>query len=83
MGVRRCISSKGLTAHFMQVARSSPFPVYMLNSQHPRVGPGPRLVERLGQEAIDLVEAWPHLRRRRAGRPSDIEHVALRATLCK
>jgi hypothetical protein len=77
LGVRRCISSKGLTAHFMYKWRGQPFSVYVLNSQYPRVGPAPQLVERLGQEEI----IWSKRGRTYAvvarGRPSDIEQVAL------
>ena len=32
--------------------RGQPFSVYVLNSEHPRVGSVPRLVERLGQEEM-------------------------------
>ena len=77
LGIRRCISSEGRTAHIMYKWRGQPLSVYVLNSQHPRVGPSPQLVERLGQEEI----IWSKGDRTYAvvtrGHPSDIEHVAL------
>jgi hypothetical protein len=77
MGIRRCISSRGFTAHVMYKWRGQPFSVYVLNSQYPRVGPVPQLVERLGQEEM----IWSKHGRTYAvvarGRPSDIEHMAL------
>jgi anti-sigma factor RsiW len=77
MGIRRCISSKGFTAHIMYKWRGQPFSVYVLNSQHPRVGPVPRLVEHLGQEEIIWSKGGRTYAVVARGRPSDIEHVAL------
>ena len=77
LGIRRCLSTEGLTAHLMYKWRGQPLSVYVLNSKHPRVGPVPQLVERLGQEEI----IWSKGDRTYAivtrGHPSDIEHVAL------
>lgn len=76
LGVRRCISTEGTTAHLMYKWRGQPLSVYVLNSPRPDVGPVPRLLERFGQEAI----MWSRGNRTYAvvarGRPTDVEHVA-------
>ncbi len=77
MGVRRCISSKGFTAHIMYKWRGQPFSVYVLNAQYPRVGPVPQLVETLGQEEIIWSKGGRTYAVVARGRPSDLEHVAL------
>ena len=77
LGIRRCISSEGLTAHLMYKWRGQPFSVYVLNSEHSRVGPVPRLVERLGQEEIIWSKGGRTYAIVTRGRPSDIEHVLL------
>lgn len=76
LGMRRCISTEGLTAHLMYKWRGQPLSVYVLNSEHPRVGPVPRLVEQLGQEAIIWSKGGRTYAVVTRGRPSDIEHVA-------
>jgi anti-sigma factor RsiW len=77
LGIRRCISTEGRTAHIMYKWRGQPLSVYVLNSKHPRVGSSPQVVERLGQEEI----IWSKGNRTYAivtrGHRSDIEHVAL------
>jgi anti-sigma factor RsiW len=77
LGIRRCISTEGTTAHLMYKWRGQPLSVYVLNSQHPNVSSTPRLVERLGQEEL----IWSKKGRTYAvvtrGRPSEIEHLAL------
>jgi hypothetical protein len=77
LGIRRCISAEGLTAHVMYKWRGQPLSVYVLNSEQPRVGPVPRLVERLGQEAIIWSKGGRTYAVVTRGRPSEIEHVAL------
>jgi anti-sigma factor RsiW len=76
LGVRRCISTDGFTAHVMYTWRGKPLSVYILNNDRARVGPTPQLVERFGQEAI----IWSAHGRTYAvvarGRPADVEHVA-------
>jgi anti-sigma factor RsiW len=76
LGVRRCISTDGTTAHMMYKWHGQPLSVYVLNSARPDVGPVPRLLERFGQEAI----MWSRGNRTYAvvarGRPTDVEHVA-------
>ena len=76
MGIRRCISSEGQTAHVMYKWRGQPFSVYVLNSEHPRVGSVPRLVERLGQEAMIWSKGGRTYAVVTRGRPSEIERVA-------
>ena len=77
LGIRRCISSEGLTAHLMYKWRGQPLSVYVLNSAHSRVGPVPRLVERLGQAEIIWSKGGRTYAIVTRGRPSDIEQVAL------
>jgi anti-sigma factor RsiW len=76
LGLRRCISTEGLTAHVMYKWRGQPLSVYVLNSQHSRVGPIPQIVERLGQEAIMWTKSGRTYAVVTHGRPSDIEQVA-------
>jgi anti-sigma factor RsiW len=77
LGIRRCISTEGTTAHLMYKWRGQPLSVYVLNSEDPRVSSTPRLVERFGQEEL----IWSKKGRTYAvvaqGRPSEIQHVAL------
>jgi anti-sigma factor RsiW len=77
LGIRRCISSQGFTAHLMYKWRGQPLSVYVLNSAHPRVGPVPQLVERFGQEEIIWSKSGRTYAVVTRGRPSDIEHVVL------
>jgi anti-sigma factor RsiW len=77
LGMRRCISTEGLTAHVMYKWRGQPFSVYVLNSEHPRVGSVPRLVERLGQEAMIWSKGGRTYAVVTRASPSEIEHVAL------
>ena len=60
--------------------RGQPFSVYVLNSEHPRVGSVPRLVERLGQEAMIWSKGggrtYAVVTR---GSPSEIERAAQHA----
>jgi anti-sigma factor RsiW len=76
MELRRCISTEGITAHMMYRWRGQPLSVYVLNSAHPRVGPTPHLVERMGQETI----LWSKHGRTYAvvarGRASEVEQIA-------
>jgi len=76
LGVRRCISTEGLTAHLMYTWRGQPLSVYVLNSEHPRVGAIPHAVERFGQEAIMWSKGGRTYAVVTRGRPSDIEPVA-------
>jgi anti-sigma factor RsiW len=76
MGLRRCLSTEGLTAHIMYKWNGQPLSVFVLNSDRKHIGPVPHLVERFGQEAI----MWSRGGRTYAvvarGRPTDVEHVA-------
>jgi hypothetical protein len=75
LGIRRCISTQGLTAHLMYRWRGQPLSVYVLNSGHARVGPVPKLVERLGQEEIIWSKGGRTYAVVARGRPAEIEHV--------
>jgi anti-sigma factor RsiW len=76
LGMRRCISTDGITAHVMYKWKGQPLSVYVLNSERSGIGPVPHVVERFGQEAI----MWSKRGRTYAvvarGRPADVEHVA-------
>jgi anti-sigma factor RsiW len=76
LDLRRCISSEGQTAHVMYKWRGRPFSVYVLNSEHPRVGAVPRLVERLGQEAMIWSKGGRTYAVVTRGTKAEIEHVA-------
>jgi anti-sigma factor RsiW len=76
LGVRRCISTDGTTAHVMYRWRGEPLSVYVVNHEDKHFTASPRLVERFGQEAV----VWCARGRTYAvvarGRPTDVEHVA-------
>jgi anti-sigma factor RsiW len=73
---RRCISTSGHTVHLMYKWHGQPLSVYVLNSQDPRVGNAPRLVEHLGQEEIIWAKGGRTYAVVARGRASDIEQVA-------
>jgi len=77
LGIRRCLSTKGLTAHLMYKWRGQPLSVYVLNTKYPRIGPVPQLVERLGQEEIIWSKGGRTYAVVTRGRPLDIEQIAL------
>ncbi len=76
LGARRCLSTLGATAHLMYKWHGHPLSVYVLNTHAANVGSDPKIIERLGQEAI----IWSKGDRTYAvvakGRPSDIEQIA-------
>ena len=76
LGVRRCISTEGLTAHLMYKWRGQPLSVYVLNSQHPRVTTVPRLVEQLGQEELIWSKGGRTYAVVARGSVPDIEQIA-------
>ena len=76
LGIRRCISTEGLTAHVMYKWRGQPLSVYVLNSKHPRVGTVPRLVEQLGQEELIWSKGGRTYAVVARARPPDIEHIS-------
>lgn len=76
LGLRRCLSTKGQTAHFMYKWRGKPLSVYVLNSEHPRVGAVPRLVEQLGQEELIWSKGGRTYAVVTHGRPPDIAQIA-------
>ena len=75
LGIRRCISTEGLTAHMMYKWRGQPLSVYVLNNGHARVGPVPKVVERLGQEEIIWSKGGRTYAVVARGSPAEIEHV--------
>jgi anti-sigma factor RsiW len=76
LGARRCLSTLGATAHLMYKWHGRPLSVYVLNTHTANIGSDPRIIERLGQEAI----VWSKGDRTYAvvakGRASDIEQIA-------
>jgi anti-sigma factor RsiW len=76
LGVRRCISTQGRTAHIMYTWRGQPLSVYVLNSEHPRVGAVPRLVEQLGQEELIWSKGGRTYAVVARGSPPDIEQIS-------
>ena len=76
MGLRRCISTEGLTAHIMYKWKGQPLSVFVLNSDRKQIGPVPHLVERFGQEAIMWSKGGRTYAVVARGRPTDVEHVA-------
>jgi anti-sigma factor RsiW len=76
MGLRRCISTEGLTAHIMYKWKGQPLSVFVLNSDRKHIGPVPHLVERFGQEAIMWSKGGRTYAVVARGRPTDVEHVA-------
>jgi anti-sigma factor RsiW len=76
IGVRRCISADGTTAHVMYKWHGKPLSVYVLNHEDKQIGSSPRLVERLGQEAIMWCARGRTYAVVARGRVPDVEHVA-------
>jgi anti-sigma factor RsiW len=76
LGLRRCISTEGLTAHVMYKWKGQPLSVFVLNSDRNRIGPVPHLVERFGQEAIMWSKGGRTYAVVARGRAIDVEHVA-------
>ena len=76
LGVRRCISASGHTAHVMYKWHGQPLSVYVLNSHDPRVSDVPRLIEHLGQEEIIWAKGGRTYAVVARGRASEIEQVA-------
>ena len=75
LGVRRCLSTEGLTAHLMYRWRGQPLSVFVLNHASPRTNEVEQVVDRMGQEAI----IWSAGNRTYAvvarARPSELEQI--------
>ena len=56
LGIRRCISTEGTTAHLMYKWRGQPLSVYVLNSEDPRVELDPAVGGAFRSGRVDLVE---------------------------
>lgn len=52
VGIRRCASTEGITAHMMYKWRDGPLSVYVLDSTAGRLGEAGHFVRKLGQEAV-------------------------------
>jgi anti-sigma factor RsiW len=76
IGVRRCISTRGTTAHVMYKWHGKPLSVYVLNHEDKQLGTSPRLIERLGQEPIMWCARGRTYAVVARGRVPDVEHVA-------
>jgi hypothetical protein len=76
LGLRRCISTEGLTAHVMYKWKGQPLSLFVLNSDRNKIGPVPHLVERFGQEAIMWSKGGRTYAVVARGRPTEVEHVA-------
>lgn len=76
LGVRRCLSTEGLTAHVMYKWKGQPLSLFVLNSDRKQIGPVPRLVERFGQEAIMWSKGGRTYAVVARGHPNEVEHIA-------
>jgi anti-sigma factor RsiW len=76
IGMRRCISTDGTTAHVMYKWHGKPLSVYILNHEEKQIGSSPRLIERLGQETIMWCARGRTYAVVARGRVPDVEHVA-------
>jgi hypothetical protein len=75
LGMRRCLSMSGGTAHLMYRWHGQPLSVYVLNGQQVHLGDVPQIIERLGQEEIIWSKGGRTYVIVTRGRPSDLEHV--------
>jgi anti-sigma factor RsiW len=76
LGLRRCISTEGTTAHMMYKWRGKPLSVYILNRATPRIGPERTFVERLGQDSMIWSKGGRTYAVVTRGRQAEIEKVA-------
>jgi anti-sigma factor RsiW len=76
LGLRRCISTDGVTAHAMYKWRGQPLSVYVLNSGYPRVGIVPEVFEPFGQETIMWSKGGRTYAVVARGSLSDVQQVA-------
>lgn len=76
LGLRRCLSTDGVTAHVMYKWDGRPLSLFVLNSDKKQIGPVPQLVERFGQEAIMWSTGGRTYAVVARGRPEDVENVA-------
>jgi anti-sigma factor RsiW len=76
LGVRRCLSTQGASAHIMYRWRGHPLSMYVLNSQ-PKAAVSPeRLVSRVGQEAVIWTDAGRTYAVVSRGQRADLERIA-------
>jgi len=76
LGVRRCLSTQGASAHIMYRWRGNPLSMYVLNSQ-PKAAVSPeRLVSRIGQEAVIWTDAGRTYAVVSRGERAELERIA-------
>jgi anti-sigma factor RsiW len=76
LGVRRCLSTEGTTAHIMYKWRGTPLSLYVLNHAYPQIGPVPQVVERFGLETVMWSKGDRTFAVVARGSPADVQHVA-------
>jgi anti-sigma factor RsiW len=76
IGLRRCLSTQGLSAHIMYKWRGHPLSMYVLNSQPESGAPAGKLVSRMGQDAIIWTDAGRTYAVVSRAQQSDLEHIA-------
>jgi anti-sigma factor RsiW len=76
IGLRRCLSTQGLSAHIMYKWRGHPLSMYVLNSQPRSAEPVERSVSSLGQDAIIWTDAGRTYAVVSRGPRSDLERIA-------
>ena len=76
LGVRRCASTEGLTAHVMYKWRGQPLSVYVLNTPASSATHVDQFVETVGQEAIVWSERGRTYAVVAQARPAELQHVA-------
>ncbi len=76
LGVRRCLSTQGASAHIMYRWRGHPLSMFVLNSEpKARVSPE-RLVSRVGQEAVIWTDGGRTYAVVSRGQRTDLERIA-------
>ena len=76
LGVRRCLSMQGATAHILYRWRDRPLSVYVLNSQPRAELRSEQVVSRVGQEAVIWTDAGRTYAVVGKGQRGDLEHIA-------
>jgi anti-sigma factor RsiW len=76
LGVRRCLSTEGITAHLMYRWRGKPLSLYVIKSVPKRTSGVEQLVERLGQEAVIWSEGGQTYAVVARGRPVEVHRIA-------
>jgi anti-sigma factor RsiW len=77
LDVRRCLSTRGITAHMMYRWRGQPMSVYVLNSARTSDENVQRVVSRLGQDAVIWTDGGRTYAVVAHAPRADLEHVAM------